>query len=151
MWRCSILGPRESARSVLHSTRLGRLVLGHQTRTPPGSGAEDLALKVGDLVEVRSAKEIFSTLDGNGKLKGLAFTPEMLKFCGKQFRVYKSLKNIILESTGELRKIKSPTVLLEGVFCNGEAHGNCDRSCFCFWREAWLKRSAPNPPEMRSK
>jgi len=95
--------------------------------------------------------EIFSTLDGNGKLKGLAFTPEMLKFCGKQFRVYKSLKNIILESTGELRKIKSPTVLLEGVFCNGEAHGNCDRSCFCFWREAWLKRSPSNPPEMRSK
>jgi len=102
-------------------------------------------------VEVRSAKEIFSTLDGNGKLKGLAFTPEMLRFCGRQFRVYKSLKNIILESTGELRKIKSPTVLLEGVFCDGEAHGNCDRSCFCFWREAWLKRSAPNPPEMRSK
>jgi len=47
---------------------------------------------------------------------------------------------MIIETTGELRKIRTPTVLLEGVFCDGRAHGNCDRSCFCFWREAWLKR-----------
>jgi hypothetical protein len=97
-------------------------------------------LKQGDWVEVRSAKEILATLDAKGKLKGLTFTPEMIKFCGKRFRVYKKLDRIILEATGELRKIKSPTVLLDYVFCDGSAHGACDRSCFCFWRQEWLKK-----------
>jgi hypothetical protein len=101
---------------------------------------ETLNLQPGDWVEVRSAKEIFTTLDAQGKLGGLRFTPEMAKFCGKRFRVYKLLKKIILEATGELRKIKTPTVLLENVFCDGSAHANCDRACFCFWREQWLKR-----------
>jgi hypothetical protein len=100
-------------------------------------------LKPGDWVEVRTAKEVFSTLDQRGKLKGLSFTPEMTKFCGRRFKVYKELENIILESTGELRRIKSPTVLLDGVYCDGAAHGKCDRSCFCFWREDWLRRIVP--------
>jgi hypothetical protein len=110
-----------------------------------------LALKAGDWVEVRSAKEIFPTLDQHGKLKGLSFTPEMVKFCGKRFIVFKRLENIILESTGELRRIKSPTLILEGVFCDGKAHGKCDRSCFCFWREAWLRRIASDPSPSRTR
>jgi len=89
---------------------------------------------------VRLVKEIFATLDSQGKLRGLRFTPELEKFCGKRLKVYKRLEKIILEATGELRRIRTPTVLLEGVFCDGEAHGGCDRSCFCYWREAWLRR-----------
>ena len=50
------------------------------------------------------------------------------------------LEKIIIETTGEMRPISTPTVLLEGVFCDGSAHGGCDRTCFCFWREGWLKR-----------
>jgi hypothetical protein len=91
-------------------------------------------------VEVRSAKEIFASLNEQGKLRGLQFTPEMMSFCGKRFRIYKRVDKIITEATGELRKIKTPTVLLEGVLCDGKAHGGCDRSCFCFWREEWLIR-----------
>ena len=150
VWYAAIVGPRELVqKKVLPSTRLGRLVLRHRRPTRRNTQTESLALEAGDWVEVRSAKEIFSTLDHHGKLKGLGFTPEMVKFCGKRFRVYKRLENIILESTGELRRIKSPTVLLEGVFCDGEAHGKCDRSCFCFWREAWLRRIAPDPSGTR--
>lgn len=99
-----------------------------------------LKLQPGEFVEIRSLKEIFTTLDDQGKLRGLRFTREMEKFCGKRFKVYKRLEKIILEATGELRRIRTPTVLLEGVFCDGQAHGGCDRACFCFWREAWLKR-----------
>jgi hypothetical protein len=99
-----------------------------------------LRLQPGEWVEVRSAKEIFATLDGYDKLRGLQFTPEMIKFCGRRFRVYKRVQNIILEGSGELRRINSPTVLLEGVLCDGSAHGGCDKSCFCYWRELWLKR-----------
>jgi len=106
------------------------------------SGRKQQALKLqpGEFVEIRSLREIFATLDDQGKLNGLRFTREMEKFCGKRFKVYKRLEKIILEATGELRRIRTPTVLLEGVFCDGQAHGGCDRACFCFWREAWLKR-----------
>lgn len=98
-----------------------------------------LHLQPGELVEVLSEDEIHYTLDDKGRLRGLEFIPEMRKFCGKQFRVYKRLEDIILETTGEIRKIKN-TVLLEGAICDGSEHFGCDRSCFCFWREAWLKR-----------
>ena len=104
---------------------------------------EDLNLKIGEWVQVRSEDEIRDTLDENGKRKGLFFMPEMRKFCGKKFKVYKKIEKIRLESTGEIRKIKSPTVFLEGVFCDGEYSAGCDRSCYCFWREAWLKRASP--------
>jgi hypothetical protein len=32
------------------------------------------------------------------------------------------------------------TVHLEGLRCNGEAHGGCQAGCLFFWKEAWLKR-----------
>jgi hypothetical protein len=143
-WYIRILGFRGYFSKMFPSTRLGMLLLKEKNeKRAAGSNFKALNLQPGEWVEVRSAKEIFATLDAQGKLKGLRFTPEMVKFCGKKFRVYKRLEKIILEATGELRKIKTPTVILEGVFCDGKAHGGCDRSCFCFWREAWLKRASP--------
>jgi hypothetical protein len=99
-----------------------------------------LDLQPGELVEVRSEEEILATLDKNGRYTGLYFMPDMKKFCGKQYRVYRKVEKIMLETTCELRRLVSPTVFLEGVYCDGTSHGGCDRSCFCFWREAWLKR-----------
>jgi len=55
---------------------------------------------------------------------------------GKDSEFTERLNKIILEATGEPRSMKTPTVLLDGVFCDGKAHAGCDRSCFCFWREA---------------
>ena len=40
-----------------------------------------LGLRVGERVEVRSAEEIFATLDKSGCLNSLPFMPEMLQFC----------------------------------------------------------------------
>jgi hypothetical protein len=100
-------------------------------------------LEPGELVEVRSEKEIMATLDRHDKLKGLSYEREMSKYCGKKFKVYQRVKSIVIEDTGEMRTIKSPTVLLEDVVCDGGFHGDCDRSCFCYWREEWLKRAAP--------
>jgi hypothetical protein len=151
VWYISILGLGGFASRIFPSTKLGKLVSKRgkksaRKKLKPRSVDESdevLNLQPGDWAEVRSVKEIFTTLDAQGKLKGLRFTPEMVKFCGKRFKVYRRLEKIILEATGELRKIRTPTVLLEGVFCDGEAHGGCDRSCFCFWREAWLKGVSP--------
>ena len=141
VWYAGNLGPRGFMTRIFPSTKLGRLLFrGQRRRTSGNTPKESLGLTPGEWVEVKSAKEIFATLDQHGKLRGLAFNREMAKFCGKRFRVYKRLEKMILESTGELRKIRTPTVVLEGVFCDGEAHDKCDRSCFCFWREAWLRR-----------
>jgi hypothetical protein len=142
-WYARVLGLYEFVRRI--SDKKG----GHQ-RSSSEVRAEDgdLNLKPGELVEVRSEKEIFGTLDSQGKLRGLRFTPEMSKYCGKRFRVYKRVQKIIVEATGEKRSMQGPTVLLEGVICDGSGHEGCDRSCFPFWRERWLKRvSIPSSEE----
>lgn len=100
---------------------------------------EVLNLEPGELVEVKSEEEILVTLNQKGENKGLFWMPEMRKFCGRRFRVFKRLERILLESTGEYRKVKN-TVLLEGVMCDGQGFYGCDRSCFHFWREVWLRR-----------
>lgn len=100
---------------------------------------EVLNLQPGEIVEVRSIEAILSTLDGTGRYKGLRWMSSQQKYCGKRLKVYKRLKTMILESTREIRKAKN-TVLLEGSLCDGEDWYGCDRSCFFFWREAWLKR-----------
>ena len=46
-------------------------------------------LRVGDLVEVRSADEIMATLDERGELENLPFMPEMLKVRGQRLTVDK--------------------------------------------------------------
>jgi hypothetical protein len=141
-WHALILGSLGLAKRVFLSTRLGRLTIRRNVKNDTTVGSGDvLNLQPGDWVKVRSPDQIFTTLDAEGKNKGLSFTREMLKFCGKEFKVYKRLGRMVLEATGEMRTMRAPTVLLEGVFCDGEFHGGCDRSCFCFWREAWLERT----------
>lgn len=141
-WHAAILGPLGLAKRIFWSTRLGKLTSRGKVRTNTTVGSSDvLNLQPSEWVKVRSPEDIFATLDARGKNKGLSFTREMLKFCGREFKVYKRLSRMVLEATGEMRTMRAPTVLLEGVFCDGEFHGGCDRSCFCFWREAWLERT----------
>jgi hypothetical protein len=99
-----------------------------------------LNLQPGEWVEVRSIDEISKTLDEKRKYQGVIFIPEMESFCGKKFKVFKKVEVIKFETTGEVRKLKIPPVLLEGVYCNGEFHDVCDRACFHFWMDPWLKR-----------
>lgn len=100
---------------------------------------EILALQPGELVEVKSLDEILATLDQNRRHKGLLWMTGMSRHCGQQYRVYRRVQRITLESSGEQRHMKN-TVLLEGAMCDGREFGGCDRSCFHFWREAWLRR-----------
>lgn len=100
---------------------------------------EVLNLQPSEWVEVKSKEEIRTILDEKGGYKGLHWMCNMWKHCGKRYRVYKRLEKMILESNGECRQLKN-TVLLEGVTCDGKEWYDCDRSCFHYWREAWLKR-----------
>ena len=121
-------------------------------RSPRGEGqrtracaAETLDLQPGELVEVKSVEEILATLDGNRRHRGLLWMTGMSKYCGRRYRVLRRVQHITLESSGELRNMKD-TVLLEGAMCDGREFGGCDRCCFHFWREAWLRR-VPSTPE----
>lgn len=105
---------------------------------------EALHLQPGELVQIKSEAEIRQTLDEYATFRGLAFLDEMRGHCGKRFRVHKRLERMFLEESREFRRLKN-TVLLDGVMCQGTGVG-CDRSCFLFWREAWLKR-VPEPGE----
>jgi hypothetical protein len=94
----------------------------------------------GDLVEVRSREEILATLDAGGALDGLVFMPEMLAFCGRQFRVGKRAdKTCDTVKDSGLRRMRD-TVHLENLRCDGSGHAGCQASCLIFWKEVWLKR-----------
>ncbi len=97
-----------------------------------------LPLQPGELVEVKAEDEILQTLDATGKLRGLAFRPAMRAFCGQRFTVLKRVERIYLEESAKTRTMRD-TVLLTGVMCDGLPIG-CDRSCFYYWRESWLRR-----------
>ena len=100
-------------------------------------------LRIGELVEVRSVDEILATLDTRGSLKALPFMPEMLKHSGSRFRVTRRAIKLCdtIDSTGMHRMYD--TVHLEGLRCDGSAHGGCQAGCLLYWKEAWLKRVEP--------
>jgi hypothetical protein len=95
-------------------------------------------LKAGDWIEVRSKQEILASLDSKGRLDGLPFMPEMFRYCGMRFRVYKRAHKTCdtVTRTGGRRLPKGIHLDLR---CDGSAHGNCQAACLLFWKEAWLK------------
>jgi hypothetical protein len=113
--------------------------------------APALGLRVGEWVEVKSVEEILATLDVEGALEALPLMPEMLRYCGRRFRVHKSAhKACDTIQTWRTRRMKD-AVHLEGVRCGGDAHGGCQAGCLLHWKEAWLKRaSAPGPSAMET-
>jgi hypothetical protein len=100
-------------------------------------------LRVGEVVEVLSEKEILATLDGNGELDSLPFMPEMFQFCGKRFKVYRRAVKLCdtVNSAGIYRMENA--VHLEDLRCDGQAHGGCQAGCLLYWKEAWLRRVEP--------
>jgi len=123
-----------------HIKKLFRLSLpnrlsSHLDKTP----SIDFTLQPGDWVEIKSMDEIKATLDDSGKNRGLAFTKEMKKFCGQKFSVLRPVDQIIIEGTGEIRKL-SHTVILKTANCDGRPHFGCARNCYLMWRKIWLNK-----------
>jgi len=105
----------------------------------------DLGLRPGDLVRVRSHEEILATLDAKMTNRGLSFDAELVPFCGKVFRVSTCVERFVDEKTGQLRRMNTPAVILEGVGCKSLYSGRrifCPRSILHWWREIWLERVA---------
>jgi hypothetical protein len=96
-------------------------------------------LRAGEWVQVRTAQEILATLDANHCLDGLPFMPEMLQYCGRRFRVFKSAhKTCDTIQSFTIRRM-SDAVHLEDLRCDGAAHDGCQAGCLLFWKEVWLR------------
>jgi len=95
----------------------------------------------GEVVCIRSEGEIRNTLDRWNRLHGCSFMEEMLPYCGTKQRVLKRVERFLDERDYRMKKCKG-IVILEGVVCEGtKDFGPCDRACFLFWRDEWLKRT----------
>jgi hypothetical protein len=109
-----------------------------------------LNLKIGEVVEIKSKAEILATLDGRGELDSLPFMPEMLQFCGQRVPVYRrAIKLCDTKDFTGMHRMEG-TVHLEGLRCDGQAHGGCQAGCLLYWKEAWLRRVDPNEDAPRS-
>ena len=101
---------------------------------------EKYRFKAGDLVEIRSIEEIKAMLR-DGKTGGLGFMTGMEQYCGTRTRVLKRVRYMFDERAWGM--LKCDSVLLENVICNGKdmyTKDGCDRSCFFFWKDAWLRK-----------
>lgn len=102
--------------------------------------AHQRPLRPGDVVEVRSAAELLSTLDGDAALDSMPLMPEMARLAGRRFTVSRRVDKICdtIHATGSRRMHE--TVYLEGLRCDGSGHGGCQAACMLYWKEAWLRR-----------
>jgi hypothetical protein len=114
-----------------------RYLRGIQKQTPRLT----LNLQPGELVRVKTKEEIIKTLDKKGTNRGLLFTRDMLRYCGKVYRVIGRVDKMIHEPTRRLIELKD-TVILEDSVCKGchIIRGGCPRANYNFWREIWLER-----------
>jgi hypothetical protein len=116
------------------------MALWSEGKPPPGT---PLGLQPGELVRVKSRREIAATLDENGRNRGLAFDWEMLPHCGRTYRVKDRVERFIDENTGTMVELKNECLLLEGVACSGDLSVGrwfCPRAIYPFWREDWVRR-----------
>jgi len=114
-----------------------------------------LNLQPGELVRVKSYKEILSTLNVENKNRGLYFDAEAVPYCSGTYRVKMRLNKFINEKTGKLVTLPHSSIVLEGVWCQArysDCRMFCPRNIYTWWREVWLERvseEAGNPVHNR--
>ncbi|HEY4760023.1 MAG TPA: hypothetical protein VIH42_05525 [Thermoguttaceae bacterium] len=116
--------------------------MSNQTQLEASKKHRPRKFKRGDWVQVRSLEEIQAALDAEGKNEGIPFMPEMIKYCGRKFRVARRADHIFLDRLCYVARLKN-TVFLGDLRCDGKAHGGCQMGCQLFWKEAWLKPADP--------
>ena len=99
-----------------------------------------MTLRKGDIVVLRSPAEILATLDEEGRLEGVLFMPEMLRYFGARLAVSARVKQACDTIEHYEARRMPATVLLEDLRCDGSAHGGCQAGCRLYWKEAWLTR-----------
>jgi hypothetical protein len=113
-------------------------ILGHSgsQKTPH----EVLNIQPGELVQIKSKREIEETLNSQFKNRGLWFDKEMTRFCGGTYTVRARVDRQIDERTGKMVTINTPCITLEGVTATGEYFEFAPLDERIYWREIWLNR-----------
>jgi hypothetical protein len=105
----------------------------------------ELGLKPGELVRVRTKQEIMKTLNSERRNRGMWFDVEAVPFCDAgTFKVLRRVERIIDEKTGQMIRLRTPAVILDGVACGGKLSSSrmfCTRGIYPYWREIWLRRA----------
>jgi hypothetical protein len=83
-----------------------------------------MSLRVGDWVQVRSKEEILATLDSGGRLEDLPFMPQMFKYCGRSFKVFKVAHKTCDTVNGTGGRRLAGGIHLD-IRCDGQAYGGC--------------------------
>jgi len=137
-----------AARALREPSRISRKL---RALAAPASGSASpapdrrpLDLRPGERVRVRALPEIRTTLDALKRCDGLGFMGLMAGFCGGTYTVRKRVDRFFDERTRRMLRVRD-VVILDDAFCQPprEASGDyagCDRTCFLFWKEAWLER-----------
>jgi hypothetical protein len=108
--------------------------------------AVDLGLAPGELVRVRTKREIEQTLNAQSRNRGLWFDNEMLRYCGGEYRVAVRVTRVIEERSGKMISLANPCIILDGVTASAEYQGFGAQNEAIFWREAWLTRPGNEAP-----
>jgi hypothetical protein len=97
---------------------------GPQPSRPPVPSPAAAPLRVGDVVEVRTREEILATLDHRGELDALPFMPEMLRYCGQRFTVYRrAIKVCDTVNWRGMHRMERTVHLAALPGADGQAHG----------------------------
>jgi hypothetical protein len=117
---------------------------------------EALDLQAGEYVQVRPRHEVMRTLNEHGRNRGLSFDVEMVRYCGKTFRVLGRVTKLIDEKTGRMMSLsRRACLILDGAICSGLVSRNrmfCPRAIYPYWHEVWLRRvPAPETPAERDR
>jgi hypothetical protein len=111
---------------------------------PKNAPLNPLNLQPSELVRVKPYHELLKTIGSDMTHRGMSFDAEMIPYCGGVFRVRSRVEQFIDERTGFMRRLKTPAVILENVWCRSHfSFGRlfCSRAIYAWWREAWLERA----------
>lgn len=158
--RHPLLAARKAVR-VGQTIRRNREGVTQATR-PDGSGMRipPLGLQPGEWVRVKTALEIRATLDDEGRYDRLGYMDNVMdRFCGSTLRVRSRVERFFDERNWKMMRLRD-VVLLDGAYCrpgpdDPVSWAGCQRSCFLFWKEAWLQRvpaptsGSPDPHRSR--
>ena len=125
---------------VPYPRRRGSIPVGNRTPTAR------LDLRPGEWVRVKPYPDVLATLDQKNRNRGLLFWDEEVPFCGGTYRVVQRVERIVDERSGRIIEIRSPTVLLENVWCQARYSDRrlfCPRALYSMFREIWLERVEP--------
>lgn len=145
-WRDKIGKPARWLYDTFQSLRGGVPYPWRKGRRPLDSPmpTSTLNLQPGELVRVKSYPEILDTLDTKTNHRGLKWDAELVPYCGRIYRVKARIDRFIDERTGKMTTLKTPAVILDGVWCQArysECRMFCPRSIYSWWREVWLERA----------